>query len=61
MELILVYYYKLEVCESWILYKLICKNVANMFFETPCLDSFPNTFDYVWSNCDPTFVLIFLN
>ncbi len=32
-----------------------------MFFETPCLDSFPNTFDYVWSNCDPTFVLIFLN
>jgi len=34
MEIILVYYHKLEVCMVvWMLYKLVCKNMANMFLK----------------------------
>jgi hypothetical protein len=29
--------------------------------ETFDLDSFTDTFDHIWSNCHPTFVVIFLN
>jgi hypothetical protein len=30
-------------------------------FKTPNLISFPSTFYHIWYNCDPTFVVIFLN
>ncbi len=34
MEIILVYYYKLEVClVVWMLYKLVCENMVNMVLK----------------------------